>query len=80
MKIDGDVKRGKIRSDTLILFLLSLAILGIGITFIFVRVADDPYGPGEHLVRALGVIAIIAGTGCTSSCWNLIQHELHPFN
>lgn len=80
MEVGGEVKRGKVKPDTIILFLLSLAILGIGITFILAPLAAEPYSIGERFVRVLGIIAIVAGTGCATNCWDVIRHELYPSN
>ncbi len=80
MEVGGEVKRGKVKLDTIITFLCSLALVGIGITFVLAPISAEPYSIGERLIRVLGILAIINGSICAADYRQRIKCELHPLS
>lgn len=78
MEVGGEVKRGKVQADTIITFLLSLGAIFIGITFVLVPIAAEPYTFDYYLFHALGALALIGGSICAADYWRRIKRELCP--
>lgn len=78
MEVGDKVKRGKVQDDTIITFLLSLGALFIGITFVLVPIAAEPYTFEYYMFHALGAFDLIGGSICAADYWRRIKRELYP--